>query len=108
VAAWMLDPAACAGMTFGAPRVSISALSELHQLLIEGGFRRRSLEDSTIVQEEQDEKVADPAAASRAAPTQDSVRFRKAPRNQRLGSADGTCSVDSPAIGGRWRRGGGA
>jgi hypothetical protein len=30
VAAWMLDPAACAGMTFGAPRVSPSALADLH------------------------------------------------------------------------------
>ena len=28
VAAWMLDPAACAGMTFGTPRVSVSALAE--------------------------------------------------------------------------------
>ena len=42
VAAWMLDPAACAGMTFGAPRVSISALADLHHLLIERGFRRNS------------------------------------------------------------------
>ena len=29
VAAWMLDPAACAGMTFGTPRVSVSAPAEL-------------------------------------------------------------------------------
>jgi hypothetical protein len=108
VAAWMLDPAACARMTFGAPRVSTSALAELHQLLIERGFRRSSLDDSIIVQEEQDEKVADTAAASRAAPTQHSVRFRKAPGDQRLGPADGTRSVDSPAVGGRQRRGGGA
>jgi hypothetical protein len=31
VPAWMLDPAACAGMKFGAPRVTVSALAELHQ-----------------------------------------------------------------------------
>src|SRR5215204_3971805 len=33
VAAWMLDPVACAGMELGAPRVAVSALAELHQLL---------------------------------------------------------------------------
>ena len=81
VAAWMLDPAACAGMTFGAPRVSISALADLHHLLIERGFRRNSPGDSTIVQEEQDEKTpADTDAASRSpAPAQHFVRFRKTP-----------------------------
>ena len=35
VAAWMLDPATCAGMAFGAPHVTVFALVELHQLLIE-------------------------------------------------------------------------
>jgi hypothetical protein len=33
VAAWMLDPAGCAGMAIGAPRVAISALVDLHHLL---------------------------------------------------------------------------
>jgi len=40
VSAWMLDPAACAGMALGASCVSISALVELHHLLMEHGFRR--------------------------------------------------------------------
>jgi hypothetical protein len=66
MAAWMLDPTACAAMTFGAPRLSISALAELHQLLLERGFRRSSLDDSTIAQEEQDGKTAVTAAADRA------------------------------------------
>src|ERR1700752_4521674 len=51
VAAWMLDPAACAGMELGAPRVAVTGLIELHQLLTEGGFRRSSVDDP-IVQEE--------------------------------------------------------
>jgi hypothetical protein len=55
-AAWILDPVACAGMAFGAPRVTVSALVELHQLLIEHGFRRSSQDDPTIVQEEQNEE----------------------------------------------------
>jgi hypothetical protein len=108
VAAWMLDPAACAGMTFGTPRVSLSVLAELHQLLIERGFRRSSLGDPTIVQEERDEKPDDTASASRAAPAQYAVRRRKAPGDQRLGPADGARSVGPPPVGGRRRRGGGA
>ena len=77
-AAWILDPAACAGMALGAPRVAVSALDELHHLLIERGFRRSSLDDPTIVQEEQDEKSADTAAAIRSpAPAQHAVRFRQ-------------------------------
>ena len=34
IAAWMLDPVDCAGMELGPPRVSVSALADLH-----GGFR---------------------------------------------------------------------
>ena len=51
VAAWMLDPVACAGMAIGAPRVTLAALNDLHRLLIERGFRRSSRDDSSIVQE---------------------------------------------------------
>src|SRR6476660_2969883 len=58
VAAWMLDPAACAGMSLGAPRVKLAALAELHQLLVERGFRRSFRDDPTIVQEEQHEELA--------------------------------------------------
>src|SRR5271166_4292760 len=102
VAAWMLDPAACAGMTFGAPRVSVSALAELHHLLIERGFRRNSPGDSTIVQEEQDEKTpADTDAASRSpAPAQHFVRFRKTPGSHLVGATDGTRPAGPTAVGG--------
>jgi hypothetical protein len=58
VSAWMLDPVACAGMAVGAPRVTLAALAELHQLLTERGFRRSSLDDPTVVQEEQHEEFA--------------------------------------------------
>lgn len=53
--AWMLDPVVCAGMKLGEPRVSVSALRELHHLLVERGLRRNSSSDSTFVQEECDE-----------------------------------------------------
>jgi hypothetical protein len=58
VAAWMLDPVACAGMEMGAPRVAVTALVELHHLLIDVGFRRNSRDDSLIAQEEQDAEIA--------------------------------------------------
>src|SRR5712672_321059 len=51
VAAWMLDPAACAGMELGAPRVAVSALAELHRLLVEVGFRNSSQVDRRVVLE---------------------------------------------------------
>jgi hypothetical protein len=37
-------------MEFGAPRVTISALAELHPLLTEHGFRQSSRDDPIIVQ----------------------------------------------------------
>src|SRR4051794_21624877 len=52
MAAWMLDPVACAGMELGPPRVSVSALADLHQLLIERGSRRCSRGGLNTVQEE--------------------------------------------------------
>src|ERR1035441_2090775 len=40
VAAWMLDAASCAGMELGAPRASVAALVDVHQLLFQRGLRR--------------------------------------------------------------------
>ena len=108
-AAWILDPAACAGMAIGAPRVAVSALDELHHLLIERGFRRSSLDDPTIVQEEQDETSADTGAAIRGpAPAQHVVRFRKASGDEPLGAQHDARPAGQPPAGGRRRCGGGA
>jgi hypothetical protein len=68
VPAWMLDPAVCAGMKLGEPRVSVAALRELHHRLVERGLRRDSSNDSTIVQEECDEvDLRDHSAAASGA-----------------------------------------
>jgi hypothetical protein len=45
---WMLDPAACAGMTLGALQVDIAGLKDLRQLLIDRGFRRSSSGDVRV------------------------------------------------------------
>jgi len=106
VATWMFDPATCAGMALGTPRVAVSALVELHQLLIEGGFRRSSLDDPTIVLEKQDEKPADTNAARRSpAPAQHSARFQEPSRDKPLGAQHGAHPTGQPPVGGRGRRG---
>ena len=108
-AAWIRDPAASAGMALGAPRVAVSALDELHHLLIERGFRRSSLDDPTIVQKEQDETSADTGAAIRGpAPAQHVVRFRKASGDEPLGAQHDARPAGQPPAGGRRRCGGGA
>jgi hypothetical protein len=108
-AAWILDPVACAGMALGAPRVAVSALDELHRLLIERGFRRSSLDDPIIVQEEQDEKYAGTNAAIRgAAAAQHLVRFRKASGDEPLGAQHDARPTGQPPVGGRRRCDGGA
>jgi hypothetical protein len=39
-AGWMLDAAVCSSFILGPPRVSVTALAELHRLLFEHGYRR--------------------------------------------------------------------
>src|SRR5437660_4428675 len=109
VAAWMLDPAACAGMSLGAPRVKLAALAELHQLLVERGFRRSSRDDPAIVQEEQHEELARTASAIRGpAPAQHCIRFGKASRDDLLRAPDRGCPAGQSAVGGRQHCGRGA
>jgi hypothetical protein len=104
VAAWMLDPAACAGMSLGAPRVKLAALAELHQLLVERGFRRSSRDDPTIVQEEQHEELARADSAIRGpAPAQHPVRFGHASRDVPFGAPDRCYPVGQRPVGGRQR-----
>jgi hypothetical protein len=109
LAAWMLDPIACAGMVIGAPHVSVSALADLHHLLIDGGFRRSSLDGSNIVQEKQDEAPADTnAAIDIPTPAQHGVRRHKPSGHEPIGTRHGPCTVEQPVDGSSGRRGGGA
>src|SRR3954469_8011071 len=95
VAAWMLDPAACAGMDLGTPRVTLSALVELHQLLVEHDFRRSSPDGPMTIREERDENPAETGAASDSpAPAQHSVRSRKATRDDPGRAPDLACQAD--------------
>jgi hypothetical protein len=91
LAAWMLDPVACAGMESGEPRVCVAALVELHRLLSDTGFRGNSPGDSYIVQEKQNGHPAQTAqsgpdalvAADGSPPTPHRVRLLVAPRDER-------------------------
>jgi hypothetical protein len=104
VAAWMLDAAACAGMELGMPRVTMAALAELHQLLVEHGFRRRFLDGPTIVQGKQREDPADiNAVIGRPAAAQHPVRFDKAAGHDPCGAPNLACQAGPPAARGRRR-----
>jgi hypothetical protein len=110
IAAWMLDPIACAGMEIGAPRVTVLALIELHNLLIEGGFRRSSSDASRIVQEEEldEEPAITGAAVNASAPAQHGARFRKPSRDEPNRAPDSTCATGLDLDGSRGHHNGGA
>src|SRR4051812_8370426 len=77
MAAWMLDPVACAGMEIGVRRVSADALIELHRLLCERGYRRSSPDDAIVVQEERDGEPQDRTGASAGStPAEPGARWR--------------------------------
>lgn len=101
-------------MEIGAPRVSVMALIEMHQLLIDRGFRRSSRGDPRIVQEGQNEEFAKigsdngGAAHCSAAPAQHSVRFHPASGNESVRSRESDCTLGQPLDASGGRRGGGA
>jgi hypothetical protein len=106
VAAWMLDAVACVGMEIGEPRAAVEALIELHQLLIERGFRRSFLGESNITQEEQNEQLDNTGAAIHGpAPAQHGSRFRKASGNEPVPTQRGTRPASQPLVRSRRRRG---
>jgi hypothetical protein len=90
----MLDPIACAGMVIGTPRVAVSALVDLHQLLIGRGFRGSSVVDSRIVKEEQNEQFAKVGSANANAEqdpssTQPRVQFHPVSIDEPDGTEEG-------------------
>jgi len=108
----MLDPAACAGMEIGAPRVAVEALIELDHLLVERGFRRSSLGDFRIAMEEQNEQFAEAASDNAGTgrnptPAQHHVRFRQAAEHRHVGSRESDRVLGQPldASGGHRERG---
>jgi hypothetical protein len=82
VAAWMLDPVACAGQELGPPHVSLAALRELHELLTAGLSASSSRDDSSIVREKHHDEPADRAIALQAAtPAEHASGFGEASRH---------------------------
>ena len=105
VAAWMLDPAACAGMELGAPRVAVTGLIELHQLLTEGGFRRSSGDDPIVQEEQYEEPARAGSAICEPAPAQHPVRFGKSLWDDTRRASDCARPAGQSPIGGDRRRG---
>ena len=105
VAAWMLDPAACAGMEIGAPHVSVEALVDLHRLLRERGLRGSYPDDADVVQEAcNEERVTADDKIQAPTPVQDGVGFDKARGNERSRTQRGDRSLGASPDGGRRRR----
>ncbi len=51
LAAWMLDPVACAGISFGRPMVDLAGLADFHRLLKTLGLRRTWSDEHSPVEE---------------------------------------------------------
>jgi hypothetical protein len=101
IPAWMLDAAACSGMEIGAPRVAVSALFELHQLLIDHGLRASFRGDSRIIHEEQNEEFAKSDSdvnhdAHDLAPTCHCIRLDPALRNESAAAGEGALTTGHP------------
>jgi hypothetical protein len=108
IAAWMLDPAACAGMEeLGPPRVSVAALADLHQLLIERGSRRCSGGGSNIAREERHGEPAQTGTAVHdTSPAEHGAGLREAAGDERGPARRGRGTAGrSPDGGRRPRRG---
>ena len=110
VPAWMLDPVVCVSMKLGEPRVAVSALRELHDLLVEHGLRGNSSNDSTFVQEECDEfdlrdhSTAASGAGSSTASEQPGLYFSSTFRDESIAEGASTELSGQPSGAGRRRR----
>ena len=102
VAAWMLNPSVCASMTIGAPQVSLPALSELHQLLMERGLRRSFSDDDRVVEGASNEErvTADPGVQV-TAPARHGAGFSADERDQHGRAERGDIASGAHADGGR-------
>ena len=113
IPAWMLDPIVCMSMKLGEPRVAVSALRELHHLLIEGGLRGSSPNDSTLVQEECDEfdlpdhSTAASGTSSNATSGQPGLYFSSTIRGEPIPENESTELSGQPSDVGRLRHGSG-
>lgn len=107
VAAWMLDAAACTGMELGAPRASMAALVNLHELLSRHGLRRSSSGVLHTDYEEQDDPsiqtAFDAASASHAdgaTPIEHCVRIPCASGDESLSTSQRSHTVGHSAAAG--------
>ena len=104
MAGWMLDPAICAGMTLGGPRVDLAALVELERLLIGVINAAQCRSDIAIVPEESNavSQSVGRGAGSAADPV---IRQHQAGRAGRCGAGQDHFGVGSdPHAGGRPQR----
>jgi hypothetical protein len=110
VAGWMLDSVMCAGMEPGNPRVTVAALRELHQLLVERGLRGNSPDDSNTVREKRNgyKGRSIKSVARDSSPDEPGVRHRRASGDERSPAYKGDELSCQTVVAGRRRRSKGA
>lgn len=105
VAGWMLDATACGCMGFGAPRVAVAALRDLHHLLTALGFGRSFATD--IAQESRHEAIT-PSTNAWPAPAEPADRADEGRGPEPCRTARGRRAArNAPDRGGRSREAGG-
>ncbi|MGI9485937.1 MAG: hypothetical protein ACR2RF_08665, partial [Geminicoccaceae bacterium] len=101
MAAWMLDPVACATMTVGPPRVEWATLVELCQHLLDVRPSEASSKEAIIVREERDEESEEAGTADGVTPVEPDVRRHANGRAGRSRATEGCVSTGSDSDAGR-------
>ena len=110
VAAWMLDAAACSSMTLGEPRVALSALLDLEQLLKRHGDGSSCHDSGSIIGEKHREESIDTArdVSPSAIAVEDGTREPRAEAAERRRTVSSHRATGQPAAARRRRSGEGA
>jgi len=102
IPAWMFDPAACARMALGLPRVAVEALEQVRAILREVGFDGGAVARDERPQERSDANAAAPAIVDSSADpsTAPSARHARADQARRKEPGERRCRARKVAAGG--------
>ena len=101
MAAWMLDPVVCAGMTLGAPQVDLLALFELKRLFTAIAAPPNSRRDDGFAREKVDE-AAHRARVELGQTDEPDIRTQPDRRDERSGANESRSDACPDPDAGRW------
>jgi hypothetical protein len=100
IAGWMLDAPTCSSMALGDPKVTVTALCNLHQLLIDRHLRGNCQDDSTIVREKRNGQGSKRRSSNCAVAAVDAISDKHGVRRHRAsGDERGTAHKGDHATG---------